>query len=150
MTNKDEKFELTREGELKLREELAKLKDVDRNQIREAIKDAREQGDLSENADYASAREQQAQIEARILEIENILKHAEILDVKTVTVKYLDTKKVYTYEIVGTIEADPFNGKISNDSPLGKAVDIHNAGDKFIITAESGKELRLELISKNK
>lgn len=149
MINKDEVYELTRNGEQKLKDELEKLKTVDRIQIREAIKDAREQGDLSENADYSSAREQQANIEARILEIENILKHAKILDVTQVTVKYLDKNKTVTYEIVGTIEADPFAGKISNDSPLGKAVASHKANDIFYITTESGKELRLQLIEKN-
>lgn len=149
MINKDEVFELTRNGEQKLKDELERLKTVDRIQIREAIKDAREQGDLSENADYSSAREQQASIEARIIEIENILKHAKILDVTRVTVKYLDKNKTLTYEIVGTIEADPFAGKISNDSPLGKAVASHKVNDVFYITTESGKELRLQLIEKN-
>lgn len=149
MINKDEVYELTRNGEQKLKDELEKLKTVDRIQIREAIKDAREQGDLSENADYSSAREQQASIEARIIEIENILKHAKILDVTRVTVKYLDKNKTLTYEIVGTIEADPFSGKISNDSPLGKAVASHKVNDVFYITTESGKELRLQLVEKN-
>ena len=149
MINKDEVFELTRDGEQKLKDELDRLKTVDRIQIREAIKEAREQGDLSENADYSSAREQQANIEARILEIENILKHAKILDVTKVTVKYLDKNKVLTYEIVGTIEADPFAGKISNDSPLGKAVVSRNVNDIFYIITENGKELRLQLLEKN-
>ncbi|MCI5583794.1 MAG: transcription elongation factor GreA [Anaeroplasma sp.] len=149
MVNKDEIYELTRNGERELREELEKLKTVDRVQIREAIKEAREQGDLSENADYSSAREQQANIEARILEIENILKHAKILEVTRVTVKYLEMDKTVTYEIVGTIEADPFAGKISNDSPLGKVVTNHKVGDEFYITTESGKELKLLLVSMN-
>ena len=149
MVNKDEIYELTRNGERELREELEKLKTVDRVQIREAIKEAREQGDLSENADYSSAREQQANIEARILEIENILKHAKILEVTRVTVKYLEMDKTVTYEIVGTIEADPFAGKISNDSPLGKVVTNHKVGDEFYITTESGKELKLLLVIMN-
>ncbi len=149
MINKDEVYELTRNGEQKLKDELERLKTVDRIQIREAIKDAREQGDLSENADYSSAREQQANIEARILEIENILKHAKILEVTRVTVEYLDKNKTLSYEIVGTIEADPFAGKISNDSPLGKAVANHKVGDEFYITTESGKELKLRLVDMN-
>ena len=149
MVNKDEIYELTRNGERELREELEKLKTVDRVQIREAIKEAREQGDLSENADYSSAREQQANIEPRILEIENIRKHAKILEVTRVTVKYLEMDKTVTYEIVGTIEADPFAGKISNDSPLGKVVTNHKVGDEFYITTESGKELKLLLVSMN-
>lgn len=149
MINKDEVYELTRNGEQKLKDELEKLKTVDRIQVREAIKDAREQGDLSENADYSSAREQQANIEARISEIENILKHAKILDVSRVKVRYKDLNKIVEYEIVGTIEADPFNGKISTDSPLGKGVAAHKAGDEFYITTESGKELKLQLLEKN-
>lgn len=144
--NKDEVFELSRAGADALEEELEKLKTVDRIKIREAIKEAREQGDLSENADYSSAREQQANIEARILEIENILKHAKIMDVNTVTVKYMDLNRVATFQIVGTIEADPFAGKISNDSPLGKAVLGHKVGDIFHISTENGKELKVKLM----
>ena len=146
MIDKEEIFELSKAGADALKAELEKLKTVDRIQIREAIKEAREQGDLSENADYSSAREQQASIEARILEIENILKHAKIMDVNTVTIKYVDLNKIATFQIVGTIEADPFAGKISNDSPLGKAVIGHNVGDVFHISTENGKELKVELI----
>ena len=145
MINK-EVFELSQHGAIALKEELERLKTVDRVQIREAIKEAREQGDLSENADYSSAREQQANIEARILEIENILKHAKIMDVSTVTVKYVDLNIEKTFQIVGTIEADPFKGKISNDSPLGKAVTSKKIGDVFYVITESGKELKLQLI----
>lgn len=146
MINKEEVFELSRAGAEALEAELEKLKTVDRIQIREAIKEAREQGDLSENADYSSAREQQANIEARILEIENILKHAKIMDVNTVTIEYVDLKIRKTFQIVGTIEADPFAGKISNDSPLGKAVIGHKVGDEFHVSTENGKELRVKLI----
>ncbi|MDE5868399.1 MAG: transcription elongation factor GreA, partial [Anaeroplasmataceae bacterium] len=102
MINKEEVFELSKAGAEALKLELEKLKTVDRIQIREAIKEAREQGDLSENADYSSAREQQANIEARILEIENILKHAKIMDVSTVTVRYIALNKTMTFQIVGT------------------------------------------------
>ena len=146
MINKEEVYELSQHGAQTLKDELEKLKTVDRVQIREAIKEAREQGDLSENADYSSAREQQANIEARILEIENILKHAKIMDVNTVTVKYVDLGIEKTFQIVGTIEADPFAGKISNDSPLGKAISGKNVGDTFIIAAENGKEHRVQLV----
>ncbi len=146
MVNKEEVFELSKAGANSLKEELERLKTVDRIQIREAIKEAREQGDLSENADYSSAREQQANIEARILEIENILKHAKIMDVNTVTVKYVDLNRIATFQIVGTIEADPFAGKISNDSPLGKAVIGHKVGDVFHVANENGKELTVELV----
>ena len=146
MINKEEIFELSKAGADELKQELETLKTVDRVRIREAIKEAREQGDLSENADYSSAREEQSKIEARILEIENILKHAKIMDVTTVTVKYVDLKRVSTFQIVGTIEADPFNGKISNDSPLGKAIAGKKVGDVFHISTENGKELKIELL----
>ena len=145
MMNK-EVYELTQHGAQALKDELEKLKTVERVQIREAIKEAREQGDLSENADYSSAREQQANIEARILEIENILKHAKIMDVNTITVKYVDLGLEKTFQIVGTIEADPFKGKISNDSPLGKAAVGKKIGDIFYVITENGKELKLKLI----
>lgn len=144
--NKDKKYELTQTGAQQLEDELEKLKTVDRIKVREAIKEAREQGDLSENADYASAREEQAHIEARILEIEDILKHATIMNVTKVKIRYIDLNKEFVYEVVGTIEADPFNGKISNDSPLGKSVLEHKPGDIFYITTESGKELKLQLL----
>lgn len=68
------------------------------------------------------------------------------MDVNTVTVRYIDLKKTATFQIVGTIEADPFAGKISNDSPLGKAVLGHKVGDIFHVSTESGKELRVELV----
>ena len=140
---------LTAEGYKKIKDELEHMRSVERPAISAAIAEARDKGDLSENADYSSAREQQANIEARILEIENILKHAKILEVTRVTVEYLDKNKTLSYEIVGTIEADPFAGKISNDSPLGKAVANHKVGDEFYITTESGKELKLRLVDMN-
>lgn len=146
MNPKEEVFELSQHGEKALRDELEKLKTVDRVQIREAIKEAREQGDLSENADYSSAREQQANIEARILEIENILKHASIMNVSTVTIRYVQLNKVVTFQIVGTIEADPFAGKISTDSPLGKAIAGKKVGDCFHVSTENGKEIEVELL----
>ncbi len=146
MNPKEEVFELSQHGEKALRDELEKLKTVDRVQIREAIKEAREQGDLSENADYSSAREQQANIEARILEIENILKHASIMNVSTVTIRYVQLNKVVTFQIVGTIEADPFAGKISTDSPLGKAIAGKKVGDRFHVSTENGKEIEVELL----
>ena len=146
MVNKEEIYELSEAGYNDLKVELEKLKTVDRIQIREAIKEAREQGDLSENADYSSAREQQANIEARILEIENILKHAKIIKINTVTVRYVALNRVETFQIVGTTEADPFAKKISNDSPLGKAISNHKAGDIFHISTESGRDLEIELV----
>ncbi|MGM9969564.1 MAG: transcription elongation factor GreA [Anaeroplasma sp.] len=139
-------IDLTINGKLELEAELDRRKNQDRTRIKEAIKEAREQGDLSENADYASAREEQASNEARIAEIENILKHARIVEETKITVRYVKLNKIQTYEICGS-ESNPFEGKISNDSPLAKAVYGHKAGDIFFMTTESGTDIELELIA---
>ena len=139
---------VTQAGYEELKQKLEQLRKEQKENII-ALQEARSQGDLSENADYASARERQAEIEARILEIENILKHAKIMEITKVTVTYLELGRTVSYEVVGTIEADPFAGKISNDSPLGKAVSLYKPGDEFYITTESGKEIKLRLESIN-
>lgn len=151
-------YELTKEGKLKLEEELTYLRDVARPQNVESIKDARAQGDLSENADYDAARDEQARIEARIKEIEVILKNGKLIEEtaddskvvtgKTVEIKFISNKnKVRKYKVVGTIEADPFNNKISNDSPLGKSILGKKQGDKIIYRSETGKEIRIQVLS---
>ena len=124
-------FLLTSEGFLELETELNNLKSNDRPRIIEAIKEARAQGDLSENADYDAARDEQAKIEARIQELEYMLEHAKIIEKAsgdkvevgtTVTVNYVDDDEEEIYSIVGSMEADPFENKISNESPIGKAI----------------------------
>ncbi|MCQ2814703.1 MAG: transcription elongation factor GreA [Bacilli bacterium] len=127
-----EKSKLTKEGYKKLENELRDLIDNVREQVKKQLAEARAQGDLSENADYDAARARQAEVEGRIKQIEEILSNAEIIsDSKntnkvslgsTVCVKYLETGKEYTYMIVGTVESDPFNNKISNACPLGEAL----------------------------
>ena len=137
---------LTAEGFLKLEEELNELKTVRRPQIIQAIKDARAQGDLSENADYDAARNEQAQIEAKIKELEYRLEHSEIatnakkgaINVgSTVTVVDEDGDED-TYTLVGSIEADSFNNKISNESPLGIALIGHKEGDNVAVESPNG------------
>jgi len=137
-------FLLTSEGFLELETELNNLKSDDRPRIIEAIKEARAQGDLSENADYDAAREEQAKIESRIQELEYMLEHAKIIEKAsgdkvavgtTVTVEYVDDDEVEEYSIVGSMEADPFENKISNESPIGKAIMDRRVGD--IISVES-------------
>ena len=137
-------FLLTSEGFLELETELNNLKNNDRPRIIEAIKEARAQGDLSENADYDAARDEQAKIEARIQELEFMLEHAKIIEKKagdvvsvgtTVTVKYVDDDEEEVYSIVGSMEADPFENKISNESPIGKAIMDKKVGE--IISVES-------------
>ena len=135
---------LTSEGFLELETELNNLKTVERPRIIEAIKEARAQGDLSENADYDAARDEQAKIESRITELEYKLENAKIIkktsgDVvavgTTVTVKYVDDDDEEEYSIVGSMEADPFENKISNESPIGRAIMNRRVGD--IISVES-------------
>jgi transcription elongation factor GreA len=127
------KYFLTESGIKKLKDELEILIEVKRPEIIKAIKEAREQGDLSENADYDAAKNTQGEIEKRIKEIQDILNYAEIINedktsltkVKVgskVTIFDFSDKHNYTYEIVGEIEADPNQNKISNLSPLAKVI----------------------------
>lgn len=134
-------FLLTKDGVAELKNELAELI-AQRGPVAEAIKTAREFGDLAENAEYQSARQEQEKLEARISEVENILQNVEIItkprgDSKvqigsTVTLKNHDTRK---FQVVGTVEADPLNGKISDESPLGQAVLGKKLGDDVEIVS---------------
>ena len=139
---KKDSFIITAEGYLKLEEELNELKNVRRPQIIKALKDARAQGDLSENSDYDAARDAQGKVESRIKELEYRLEHSEIAKIEkggkvsvgsTVTID--DDGDEDTYKIVGSAEADAFNNLISNVSPLGQALMSHKEGD--IVTVES-------------
>ena len=138
------KIELTKEGEEKLNKEYRHLIDIDRPEVIEQLTVARAQGDLSENADYDAARNRQAEIEARIKEIENILANAKIIDGtsksgkvvslgSTVEVKDLSDNTISTYTIVGTVEANPIKGLISNVSPLGHAIVGKRVGDECVV-----------------
>jgi len=138
---------LTAEGYIALEEELNELKTVKRPEIIKALQDARAQGDLSENADYDAARATQAQVEARIKELEYRLEHSEIAKNEnmgvicvgsTVIVKDEDGDEE-TYKIVGSVEADSFNNKISNESPLGKALIGHKEQDTVSVLAPNGE-----------
>ena len=128
----DEKFYVTEEGLKELKEEYENLVHVVRNEVIEDLKAARAQGDLSENADYDAARDKQAQVEARIKELEHMIRNAEVISENrgtsyvrlgsTVTVEPMDTHEKITFTIVGTVEADPLNGKVSNANPLAEAI----------------------------
>ena len=124
---------LTYKGLKELENELQELKVVKRKEVAQKIKEAREQGDLSENAEYDAAKDEQRDIEARIEELEKILKNAEVIDEDEVdldkinvgcTVSLYDVEfdEKVTYQIVGSTEADILNNKISNESPIGKAL----------------------------
>ncbi len=141
-----EKFYVTQEGYNDLQNELENLVHHVRPQVIIELQEARAQGDLSENADYDAAREHQAQVEARIREVEAILKQAEISEEKegdneskiihvgsVVTIEDLSDNEVATYTIVGTTEADPFVGKISNESPVVQAILDKKVGDVVTI-----------------
>ncbi len=142
----NEKVFLTKEGLDKLQDDLRKLKEVDRIEVVQELKDARAQGDLSENADYDAARTRQAQIEAKIKEIEHMIANAEIIDEKgvtsrivrlgaTVVLEDLSNKEVSEYTIVGSVETDPLNGRISNESPLAQAILNHKKGETVTVKA---------------
>jgi transcription elongation factor GreA len=148
-------YKLTEAGFEKLKQELDQLKDVDRKKNLEALKDARAQGDLSENADYDAAREEQARIEARIKEIDNILKHAEIIKEtnskivsigKTVSIRFVASNAIKEFTIVGHLEANPLAGKISNESPIGKSLIGMRKGAKITYKAETGTEIKIEIL----
>jgi len=130
---------LTTDGKIELETELNELKSR-RSEIAEKIANARDYGDLSENAEYDAAREEQAQLESRVSELEEILQNADIIKLSksngTVqvgsTVELEDGKRV-KYQIVGPVEADPLEGKISNESPIGSALMGKKVGDKVSI-----------------
>ena len=143
-----EKVYLTDQGFLELETELNDLKNVKRPAVIKALKEARALGDLSENADYDAARNEQAQIEGRIVELEKILEIAELIEKKdtdsvglgtTVKIKYLEDDDVEEYRIVGSKEADPSEDKISNESPLAKAIMGAKAGEVRSVESPNGK-----------
>ena len=143
----DTKVYLTSEGFLEIEQELNELKNVRRPKVIEAIKDARSQGDLSENADYDAARTEQAEVEGRIKELEYMLENAKIIQKEsshivglgsTVTISYVDDDDEEVYSIVGSMEADPFENKISNESPLGKAIIGKKQGDVLDVSSPTG------------
>ena len=140
---------LTYEGLKKLEEELEDLKVVRRKEVADKIKEAREQGDLSENAEYDAAKDEQREIEARIEELEKILKNAEVVDedevdVDTINVgckvKVLDVEfeEELEFRIVGSTEASSLQGKISNESPIGRALMGAQVGDVVNVEAPAG------------
>ena len=139
---------LTLEGLKALQDELEQLKVEGRKEAAEKIKLAKSFGDLSENSEYDEAMNDQAKLEARIGEIEHILKTAKVLDVEALgtenvhigsTVKIVDKKKKsFTYTIVGFAQADPAVGKISDECPVGKALIGHKVGDKVSIETPAG------------
>ena len=140
---------ITEEGYKKLTEELEYLRTTKRNEVRESVKVARSFGDLSENAEYDAARNEQAANEGEIADLDYKIKNAVIIDVSTDTsFVHIGSKvRVYdeemdeeeVYEITGTTEADPMANKISNESPVGAALLKHKVGDKVKVVAPEGE-----------
>ena len=141
---------LTEQGYQELKDELDNLVNVKRPENIKAIKDARSLGDLSENADYDAARNEQAELEGRIKQLEKLLENVEIIDSlkqdkgvvsvgNTVSIKYMDDPlDVEEYQIVGSQEADPFAFKISNESPIARALMNHKVGDIVDVDSPNG------------
>ncbi len=145
---KQKEFFLTSEGYLELETELNHLKTDKRNEVLNALKEARALGDLSENAEYDSARDEQAKLEARIKEVEYILENATIIDDSTdsdtvqigstVELEYDGDDEAEEYRIVGSQEADPFNNKISNESPIAAAILNKKVGETVEVSSPDG------------
>lgn len=147
-----ESFSYDRKRKQKLEEELEYLKTVKRKEVVERIKVARSFGDLSENSEYDSAKEEQAFVEGRITALDNMIRNAKIIEDdgensnivtlgKTVTFKELPDGEEESYTIVGSAEADPFEGKISNDSPIAKSLIGKQVGDEVTVQTPGGEML---------
>ena len=147
MTNTKEIY-LTQEGLEEIKRQLDELKLVKRPEVINALKDARAQGDLSENAEYDAARTEQAMIESKIQELEAMVEKAIIIkEVKKdkvsigakVKIEYVDDKETDVYTIVGSKEVDPFNNKISNESPIARAIIGHKVDNIVTVDSPNGK-----------
>lgn len=154
--NETNKVYVTIDGYNELKNEHYNLIHVVRQEVREELAAARSQGDLSENADYDAARDHQAKVEARIRELEIMLENIEIIDENqrgkgsktvrlgsTVVIKDLSNNEEATYTIVGSVEADPFNGRISNVCKVAKAILEHREGDVVHIESEEPYDIQI-------
>ena len=149
----EEKFFVTEEGLSDLKDELYNLIHVTREEVKEDLKAARSQGDLSENADWDAARDRQAKVESRIKELEYQIKNAQIITEKkrgttvrigsTVEIQELDTKNKLTYKIVGSVEADPLNGLLSNVTPLAEAIIDHKVNDVCTVNVDVPYDVKI-------
>ena len=153
----EKKVVLTYEGLKQREEELENLKTVRRKEVAEKIKEARGQGDLSENAEYDAAKEEQAEIESRIVFLEKMLRNAEVIDDEELskdvvsvgsTVRLYDTEfdEEVEYTIVGSAEADPMERRISNESPVGMGLLGHRVGETVCIEAPEG-EVKFDILA---
>ena len=150
----EKEYILTEQGKIELEQELDVLKNVTRTENSQKIEEARSFGDLSENAEYDAAKEEQAKVESRINQLEYMLKYAKVVEDdgkdtvtvgKTVTVEYVNPPRgEATYSIVGSSEADPYKNKLSYEAPIGAALIGHVAGDVVNVNVPAGSiELRV-------
>ena len=155
MTTENE-IVLTADGFKKIEQELERLRTVQRKEVAERIRESKDFGELSENSEYEDAKNEQAFVEGRIMELKRILHNALVIekrDVKTnrvsigskVTVRDMDTKDEWVYTIVGSIEADPAEDRISNESPVGEALMEQKVGDLVTVEAPAG-EMHLKIV----
>ncbi|WP_440895918.1 transcription elongation factor GreA [Amphibacillus sp. Q70] len=153
----DKSYYMTKEGKEKLMEELEHLKTVRRPEVVERIKIARDFGDLSENSEYDAAKDEQAFVESRISQVEMMIRNSQIIESdqtdpnvvamgKTVTFKELPDGDEEEYTIVGSAEADPFEGKISNDSPIAKSLIGHEVGQEVTVPTPAG-DMQVRIIT---
>jgi len=148
---------LTPEGQAKLEDELHHLETVRRREVGERIKEAKEFGDISENSEYDDAKNEQAWVESRIIEINQILAHATIIDApkksdkvtlgSKVEIKDVETGDVHVYQVVGSAEADPTHDRISNESPVGQAIMGHKKGETVQVTTPRGTVIEYVIVS---
>lgn len=147
MANTNEIY-LTEEGLNEIKKELDYLKQVRRPEVINALKDARALGDLSENAEYDAARTEQAEVEGKIVELEAMIEKAIVITEvdkdkvsigSRVKIKYIDDNETEEYTIVGSKEADPFQNRISNESPIAKAILGSTVGSKVFVDSPNGK-----------
>mgnify|MGYP001018303693 CR=1 FL=1 len=140
---------LSKEGLEKLEAELKHLKTIRRKEVADRIQTAKEFGDLSENAEYSDAKDEQGFVEGRIMELEDVLRNVVLIEEQgkhdsvevgdKIKVRRESDKKEFEYDIVGSEEADPSQGKISNESPLGRAFLGHNIEDEVDVNLPSGQ-----------
>lgn len=155
-----EKKQMSRTGYKMLEEKLEYLKTVKRVEVAEKLKEARSQGDLSENAEYDAAKDEQGIMEAEIAELQLTLENAVIVDDDNISteevgmssiieIKNMSTGKIEKMQIVGTNESDPLNGKISDESPIGKSAMKKKVGEFFLVEAPAGT-IEFEVVSISK
>jgi transcription elongation factor GreA len=152
----EKEFPMTAEGKAKLEEQVEELKTMRRPEIVERIKIARSYGDLSENSEYESAKDEQAFVEGKIAELENMIRYAVIIDNegidkdeifigKTVKFRDLELNEEEAVTIVGSAEADPFAGKISNESAIAKGLMGHKVGEKIVFPTPGG-DMKVQIL----